>query len=84
MISKKNFEPSWYLSRFQADESAGGYGDFDVLRRLSLATGISESVLGTKTISTIMMQAFYDAHIKIDFGVSPRLMETLLMVAMQV
>jgi len=77
MISKKNFEPSWYLSRFLANESDGGYGDFDVLKRLSLATGISESILGTKTISTILMQAFYDAHIKIDFGISPRLMETL-------
>ena len=77
-LDSKNFNPAWYVSRFLTSEAAGGYGSFSPLKRLSTATGISESILGTKSISTVLTQAFYDAEVKVDWGISPRLMEIFL------
>jgi hypothetical protein len=57
------------------DLYGGSSGWKDPLGKLSRASGISKSTLGSKTISTMIIQGFYDAQIKLDFGVSPRFME---------
>ena len=74
----RNFNPHWYSSRFLAAPEQGGFGNFDMLERVSIASDVPKSILGGKTISTVLAQCFYDAETKIDYGISPRLMALLL------